>query len=65
MKMRQSTAYLLRDGKEEEYLTDIASIIPEGDKIRLISLFGEERVVDAEIAEINLLEHRILLKPRS
>lgn len=62
--MCQSTAYLLKDGKAEEILTDIASIVPEGDKLRLINLFGEEKVVEADIAEIDLLEHKILLKPR-
>ncbi|MBW2039040.1 MAG: CooT family nickel-binding protein [Deltaproteobacteria bacterium] len=61
--MCQSTAYIFKDGKEEELLADIATIIPEGKKLRLISLFGEEEVVEASIQEINLLEHRILLKP--
>ncbi|UCC66512.1 MAG: CooT family nickel-binding protein [Deltaproteobacteria bacterium] len=61
--MCQSTAYILKDGKEEELLADIATIIPEGNKLRLISLFGEEEVVEASIQEINLLDHKILLKP--
>ncbi|RLB05979.1 MAG: RNA-binding protein [Deltaproteobacteria bacterium] len=60
--MCQSTAYILKDGKEEELLADIATIIPEGKKLRLISLFGEEEVVEASIQEINLLEHKIILK---
>ena len=60
--MCQSTAYMLKNGKEEEILADIATIIPEGKKLRLISLFGEEEVVEASIQEINLLEHKILLK---
>ena len=60
--MCQSTAYLIKDGKEEEFLTDIASIVPEEGRIRLVNLFGEEKVVEAEIEEINLLEHRILLR---
>lgn len=62
--MCQSTAYLLREGRAEELLTDIATIIPEGEKLRLINLFGEEKVVEAEIAEIDLLEHKVLLRPR-
>lgn len=61
--MCQSTAYMLKDGQEEELLADIATIIPEGNKLRLISLFGEEEVVEASIQEINLLDHKILLKP--
>jgi predicted RNA-binding protein len=61
--MCQSTAYILKDGKEEELMTDIATIIPEGKKLRLISLFGEEKEIEASITEVNLLGHKILLKP--
>jgi predicted RNA-binding protein len=61
--MCQSTAYILKDGKEEEIMADIATIIPEGKKLRLITLFGEEKEVEASITEINLLLHKILLKP--
>jgi predicted RNA-binding protein len=61
--MCQSTAYILKDGKEEELMADIATIIPEGKKLRLISLFGEEKEVEASITEVNLLGHKILLKP--
>jgi predicted RNA-binding protein len=61
--MCQSTAYVLKDGKEEELMADIATIIPVGKRLRLISLFGEEKEVEASIQEINLLGHKILLKP--
>ena len=60
--MCQSTAYILKDGKEEEVMADIATIIPVGTKLRLVSLFGEEKEVEASIQEINLLGHKILLK---
>ena len=61
--MCESTAYLLKDGKEEEIMAEIATIIPVGKKLRLISLFGEEKEVQATIQEINLVEHKILLRP--
>ncbi|MCJ7662985.1 MAG: CooT family nickel-binding protein [Desulfobacterales bacterium] len=60
--MCESTAYLLKDGKEEEVMTDIATIIPVGKRLRLISLFGEEKEIKATIQEINLIGHKILLK---
>jgi len=61
--MCQSTAYIIKDGKEEEVMADIATIVPEGKRLRLISLFGEEKEIEASIQEINLLGHKILLKP--
>jgi predicted RNA-binding protein len=62
--MCQSTAYILKDGTEEELMADIATIIPDGKKLRLISLFGEEKEVEASIEHINLLGHKILLRPQ-
>ena len=61
--MCQSTAYILKDGKKEEIMADIATIVPEGRKLRLVSLFGEEKVVEASIQKINLLGHEIILEP--
>ena len=61
--MCQPIAYILKEGKEKQLLADVATIIPQGRKLRLISLFGEEAVVEASIEEINLLGHKILLKP--
>ena len=60
--MCQSSAYLDRDGEEELILEDVGLIRPEGDKILLISIFGEEQVVDAKIELIDLLHHKIVLK---
>ena len=61
--MCESTAYILKDGKEEEIMAEVATIIPQGKRLRLISLFGEEREVEASIQEVNLVGHKILLKP--
>lgn len=44
-------------------MADVATIIPQGRKLRLVSLFGEEAAVEACIEEINLLGHEILLEP--
>jgi predicted RNA-binding protein len=60
--MCQSTAYVLKDGKEQELMADITTIIPEGKRLRLISLFGEEKEIEATIQEINLLGHKIILR---
>lgn len=60
--MCQSTAYLERDGQKELILEDIGLVKPEGDKVLLISIFGEEELVDAEIKEIDLLHHKIVLE---
>ena len=60
--MCQSNAYLENDGEEELILEDVVLIRPEGDKILMVSIFGEEELVDAEIKFIDLLHHRIVLE---
>ena len=60
--MCQSDAYLEHDGQQQLVIEDVGIIRPEGDKILLISIFGEERLVDANIKMIDLLHHKIVLE---
>ena len=60
--MCQSNAYVNRNGKEELILEDVGLIKPEDGKVLLISIFGEERIVDADIKFIDLLHHKIVLE---
>ena len=60
--MCQSNAHLECDGQEELIIEDVGLVIPMGGKILLISVFGEEHIVDAKIREIDLLHHRIVLE---
>jgi len=60
--MCQSNAHLECDEQEELIIEDVRLVRPMGDKILLISVFGEERIVDAKIKEIDLLHHRVVLE---
>jgi predicted RNA-binding protein len=62
--MCQSNAYIMKDGKEEMILSDVISIKPTGDHLRLTNLFGEEQIIEASIEEVDLLNHKIKLTPR-
>jgi predicted RNA-binding protein len=55
---------MIEDGKEEMILSDIISIKPAGNGLRLTNLFGEEQIVEASIEEVDLLNHKIKLTPR-
>jgi len=54
----------MKDDKEEMILSDIISIKPRGTQLCLTNLFGEEEIVEASIEEVDLLNHKIKLKPR-
>jgi predicted RNA-binding protein len=62
--MCESTAYVKRKDGEELLLKDVAAIRPEGTKLVLRSILGDRLEFDGTIEEIDLLGHRILLKPR-
>jgi predicted RNA-binding protein len=62
--MCEASAYIYRDGKEELYLDSVDMLIPEGDKIFLRNLFGEQKTFDGRLKEISLLKHKILLEAK-
>lgn len=60
--MCQTAVYLVHEGKEELVLQDVVSITPEGATLKLVNLFGEEKVVEGRIRQIDLLSHRITIQ---
>ncbi len=46
-------------------MKDVVTIKPAGDSLELLDLFGEKKVISADIKEIKLLDHKVILKPRS
>jgi predicted RNA-binding protein len=59
--MCEATAYLLKNGREELILKDVDVIEPEGDSVRIVNIFGEQKVLKAEIRSLNLINHKVLL----
>jgi predicted RNA-binding protein len=59
--MCEATAYLLKNGREELILKDVDVIEPDGDLIRIVNIFGEQKVLKAEIHSLNLINHKVLL----
>jgi predicted RNA-binding protein len=63
--MCEASAYLIEeDGNQDLYLKDVDIVRPEDGKLYLRDIYGEQKVIEAEIAEINLLNHRIVLRKR-
>ncbi|HEY41591.1 MAG TPA: CooT family nickel-binding protein [Dehalococcoidia bacterium] len=57
-----SKVYFDRDGQKEIVLEEVASIVATGGKLQLKTLFGEQKVIDAHIKEVDLLAHSVLLE---
>ncbi|MCK9376620.1 MAG: CooT family nickel-binding protein [Syntrophobacterales bacterium] len=59
--MCEAAAYILKNGEEELLLSDIDIIEPEGDSLRVVNIFGEQRVIEAAIYRLNLVDHKVIL----
>jgi predicted RNA-binding protein len=59
--MCEATAYLLKNGQEELVLKDVDVIEPDGENVRIVNIFGEQKVLKAEIHSLNLIDHKVLL----
>ena len=62
--MCESNAYLQKDGKEELLLENVTFLRPKDGKIVIKSLFGDEKEIDGNIVEIDLMSHRIVFEAK-
>jgi len=57
-----SRAYVDKDGSRELLMEEIASIDIQDNKLRLKTLFGEEKEVAGSIRQIDFMSHNIFLE---
>jgi len=62
--MCEANVYLLKDGNEELFMEDVDIIQPEGDKFFLRNVMGDQKMINAEIKSISLVNHKIILKEK-
>ena len=61
--MCEAAAYLLKDDREELVLESVDLLEHEDDHIRMVNIFGEQKVLKAKIKSLSLVEHKIILEP--
>jgi predicted RNA-binding protein len=59
--MCEASAYVLKNGQEELLLQDVDIVEHDGEGLRLVNIFGEQRVIKADIHQLNLVNHKIIL----
>ena len=59
--MCESNVYVLRNGKEELVMADVATIEPRGDVVVLGGILGKPLEVKARLFKLDLMAHKILL----
>jgi predicted RNA-binding protein len=59
--MCEAAAYIIRNGQEELFLENVDIIEPDGNNLRLVSIFGEQKIIKATIQSLNLVNHKVIL----
>ena len=60
--MCEASAFIIRDGQEELVLESVDILEPENGNIRLVNIFGEQKVLPAKIKKLSLVDHKIILE---
>ncbi len=60
--MCEANAYLRKDGKEEMFMEMVDKVTPRDEGLVLEDIFGRRKIIKARIAELALVDHRIILE---
>jgi predicted RNA-binding protein len=63
--MCEAHAFVLQDNKEVKLLENVDELEVEGDEIRLINIFGEQKILKARVKGYSGPHRKILLEPLS
>lgn len=61
--MCEAHAFILNQDKEEMILENVDQVDIEGDEVRMINIFGEQKTIKAKIKSYNGTKNRIVLEP--
>lgn len=60
--MCEANAYLREGGLEKLFFEAVDKVIPREDGLILEDIFGRRKIIKAKIAELALVEHKIILE---
>ena len=60
--MCEADAYLLADGDETLIMESVDDVSPEGDGLKLVNIFGEQKFIRATIHSLSLVDHKVFLQ---
>jgi predicted RNA-binding protein len=59
--MCEAIVFIVRDGDKKQLMENVVTLHPEGDKVLLTDLFGEQKLVTAKVEKVDLTGHEIIL----
>jgi len=60
--MCEANAYLIRDHQEHKVLESVDLVEFEGDEIRLVNIFGEQKTLNARLTRYSSREGKIVFE---
>ena len=60
--MCEANAYLIEGQETRLIMEAVDTVEPEGDKIKLISIFGDQKIMKARIHSLSLVDNKIYLE---
>lgn len=60
--MCEANAFVKKGDSEELFMEQVDIIEPSEDGLRLVDIFGKQKMVKAKIKDMNLLNHKIILE---
>ena len=60
--MCEANAYLIEDQETRLIMEAVDTVEPEGDGVKLISIFGDQKIIRARIHSLSLVDNKIYLK---
>ncbi|MGD0154208.1 MAG: CooT family nickel-binding protein [Thermacetogeniaceae bacterium] len=60
--MCEAHAYLRKDDKDELFMENVDSVLPNEDGLVLENIFGQRKIIKARIRELALVDHKIILE---
>jgi predicted RNA-binding protein len=60
--MCEANAYLIKDDEPTLIMEAVDTVEPEGDGIKLVSIFGDQKFINARIHSLSLVDHKVFLK---
>jgi predicted RNA-binding protein len=60
--MCEANAFVLIDGKEKKLLENVDLVSLEGDNVKLVSIFGEQKTLKAKLKQYNNTEGKIIFE---
>jgi len=60
--MCEANAYLIEGDENKLIMEAVDTVEPDGEGIKLINIFGEQKFLKARIYSLSLVEHKVYLK---